>query len=62
VTGFIAGPDASAVVPDNFFADGKAEAGAVADVATARNWYQKARDWGSSDASKHLEALASMAR
>ena len=36
--------------------------GAVADVATARNWYQKARDWGSSDASKHLEALASMAR
>ena len=36
--------------------------GAVADVATARTWYQKARDWGSSDASKHLEALASMAR
>ncbi len=36
--------------------------GAVADVAAARNWYQKARDWGSSDASKHLEALASMAR
>jgi hypothetical protein len=36
--------------------------GVMADVATARNWYQKARDWGSSDASKHLEALASMAR
>jgi hypothetical protein len=36
--------------------------GAVADVATARTWYQKARDWGSSDASKHLEALVSMAR
>jgi hypothetical protein len=36
--------------------------GAAADVATARTWYQKARDWGSADASKHLEALVSMAR
>jgi hypothetical protein len=29
------------------------------DLALARAWYQKARDWGSSDASAHLEALAS---
>ena len=33
--------------------------GARPDVNLARSWYQKARDWGSPDAPKHLEALAS---
>ena len=30
------------------------------DLALARNWYQKAIEWGSTDASKQLEALASV--
>lgn len=35
---------------------------AVPDLALAKTWYQRARDWGSSDASEHLEALASINR
>ena len=33
-------------------------ANGLADVAQARNWYQKARQWGESDAQRQLEALA----
>ena len=36
--------------------------GATPDVAKAREWYAKARDLGSSDATARLEALASSAR
>ena len=32
------------------------------DLALARAWYQRARDWGSPDAAKQLEALASAER
>ena len=32
------------------------------DLALARVWYQRARDWGSPDAPKQLEALASADR
>ncbi|XIA67011.1 hypothetical protein ACFIOY_15000 [Bradyrhizobium sp. TZ2] len=32
--------------------------GPLADVAQARNWYQKAREWGEPDAQRQLEALA----
>ena len=32
------------------------------DLALARAWYQRARDWGSPDAPKQLEALASADR
>ncbi|HEX5507141.1 MAG TPA: hypothetical protein VFX37_01425 [Pseudolabrys sp.] len=32
------------------------------DIALARSWYQKARDWGSPDAGKQLDALASAAK
>ena len=32
------------------------------DLALARAWYQRARDWGLSDASKQLDALASAGR
>lgn len=33
-------------------------ANGLADVAQARNWYQKAREWGEPDAQRQLEALA----
>ena len=33
-------------------------ASGLADVAQARNWYQKAREWGEPDAQRQLEALA----
>jgi hypothetical protein len=33
-------------------------ANGLADVAQARNWYQKARQWGEPDAQRQLEALA----
>ena len=33
-------------------------ASGLADVAQARNWYQKAREWGEPDAQRRLEALA----
>jgi hypothetical protein len=36
--------------------------GGGSDVALARVWYQRARDWGSPDAPKQLEALASANR
>jgi len=32
---------------------------ATPDLAQARAWYQKARDWGSTEATAHLKALAS---
>ena len=32
--------------------------GPLADVAQARNWYQKAREWGEPDAQRQLEVLA----
>ena len=32
--------------------------GAKADVGTARDWYQKAADWGSPDAKRRLQELA----
>jgi len=32
------------------------------DVAQARNWYQRAREWGSPEAQRQLDALASYAR
>jgi len=32
------------------------------DLALARAWYQRARDWGSPEAAKQLEALASAER
>jgi hypothetical protein len=32
------------------------------DLALARAWYQRAREWGSPDAAKQLEALASAER
>ena len=32
------------------------------DLALAKAWYQRARDWGSPDAPKQLEALASTDR
>jgi TPR repeat protein len=32
--------------------------GANADVGTARQWYQKAADWGSPDAKRRLQELA----
>jgi hypothetical protein len=35
---------------------------ATPDLALARAWYQRARDWGSPDAAKQLEALASAER
>jgi hypothetical protein len=35
---------------------------AAPDPALAQAWYQRARDWGSIEASKQLEALASSAR
>jgi hypothetical protein len=36
--------------------------GGGSDVALARVWYQRARDWGSPDAPRQLEALASANR
>jgi hypothetical protein len=33
-------------------------ASGLADVAQARSWYQKAREWGEPDAQRQLEALA----
>jgi hypothetical protein len=39
-----------------------ATASPMADVEMARVWYQRAQDWGSAEASKQLEALASMRR
>ena len=33
-----------------------------AEVATARNWYERARDWGSPDAQRQLDALEALAR
>jgi hypothetical protein len=33
-------------------------AGPLADPAQARNWYQKAKEWGEPDAQRRLEALA----
>jgi TPR repeat protein len=35
---------------------------AASDLALARAWYQRAQDWGLSDASKQLEALANADR
>jgi len=35
---------------------------AAADTALAQTWYQRAREWGSEDAAKQLEALASVRR
>jgi hypothetical protein len=32
------------------------------DVAQARNWYQRAREWGSPEAQRQLDALASYSR
>ena len=32
--------------------------GPLADLAQARNWYQKAKEWGEPDAQRQLEALA----
>lgn len=32
------------------------------DLAQARNWYQKAEEWGASEARRQLEALASFNR
>jgi hypothetical protein len=29
------------------------------DLAQARNWYQKAREWGAPEAQRQLDALAS---
>jgi TPR repeat protein len=31
--------------------------GPLADIAQARNWYQKAREWGEPDAQRQLDAL-----
>jgi len=36
--------------------------GFAADVATARAWYEKARDLGSAKAARRLEILAEAAR
>jgi TPR repeat protein len=36
--------------------------GVAADLATARNWYEKAKELGSPDAPRRLEILASAAR
>jgi hypothetical protein len=33
-----------------------------AEVATARNWYERAREWGSPDAQRQLDALEALAR
>jgi hypothetical protein len=33
-----------------------------AEVATARSWYERARDWGSPDAQRQLDALEALAR
>ena len=32
------------------------------DLAQARNWYQKAKEWGSPEAQRQLDALASFPR
>jgi TPR repeat protein len=32
------------------------------DVAQARNWYQRAKEWGSPEAQRQLDALASYPR
>jgi TPR repeat protein len=32
------------------------------DLAQARNWYQRAREWGSPEAQRQLDALASYSR
>jgi TPR repeat protein len=32
------------------------------DLAQARNWYQRAREWGSPEAQRQLDALASYPR
>ena len=32
------------------------------DLAQARNWYQKAREWGAPEAQRQLDALASYPR
>jgi hypothetical protein len=34
----------------------------AADVATARNWYEKAREWGAPDVQRQLDALEAFAR
>jgi hypothetical protein len=34
----------------------------AADVATARNWYERAREWGAPDVQRQLDALESFAR
>ena len=36
-------------------------AGSSANPTLAQQWYQRAKDWGSPDASKQLDALASRA-
>jgi hypothetical protein len=33
-----------------------------AEVATARNWYERAREWGAPDAQRQLDALEALAR
>ena len=35
---------------------------AAPDLALARKWYERARDWGAVDASAKLDALASVAQ
>jgi hypothetical protein len=37
-------------------------ADAEPDLAQARNWYQKAEEWGASEARRELDALASHTR
>jgi TPR repeat protein len=37
-------------------------ADAEPDLAKARNWYQKAEEWGASEARRELDALASYPR
>jgi hypothetical protein len=34
----------------------------AADVATARNWYERAREWGAPDVQRQLDALEAFAR
>jgi TPR repeat protein len=34
----------------------------TADVAAARSWYEKAREWGAPDAQRQLDALDTFAR
>ena len=34
----------------------------AADVATARSWYERAREWGAPDVQRQLDALEAFAR